>query len=333
VTKSLKPPPFDPELKCLLAKLEGVIPSTRTPEMIPSMRNAPSLPIAELIAGRPITHTERRIAGPEAGSDLTISVFAREDHKAGGPGIYFIHGGGMISGNRFLGISVVLNWVDVLDAVAISVDYRLAPEHPDPTPLRDSYAGLTWMADHAHELGFDPKRLVIAGSSAGGGLAAGITLMIRDNGGPSLAAQMLIYPMIDDRNETISSHQIDGIGVWDRGSNDTGWNAYLGDRRKTEQVSIYAAPARATDLSNLPPAFIDVGSADVLRDEGVAYASKIWAAGGVAELHVWPGGYHGFDLLFPNAVLSRAMIETRTSWLRRVLGVPDPAAFAPTGSR
>lgn len=126
--------------------------------------------------------------------------------------------------------------------------------------------------------------------------------------------------MLDDRNETVSSHQIDGIGVWDRVSNDTGWNALLGDRRQTDAVSIYAAPARATDLSNLPATFIDVGSAEVFRDECVDYASTIWDHGGSAELHVWPGGFHGFDSLVPQAALSIQVRSARVEWLRRILG-------------
>lgn len=204
-----------------------------------------------------------------------------------------------------------------LDAVFVSVEYRLAPEHPDPAPVEDCYASLVWAA----ELGFDPTKLVISGGSAGGGLAAGTSLLARDRGGPPLAAQVLIYPMIDDRNETVSSHQIDGTGVWDRGSNDTGWDALLGDRRKTDQVSIYAAPARATDLSNLPPTFIDVGTSEVFRDEDVAYASAIWASGGHCELHVWTGGFHGYDSMAPFAALSIATQDARLNWLRRTLGI------------
>ena len=151
-----------------------------------------------------------------------------------------------------------------------------------------------------------------------------MTLKVRDEGGPELAAQVLIYPMLDDRNQTISSYQFDGFGRWDRGSNDTGWDAYLGDRRKTDRVPIYAAPARATDLSRLPPTFIDVGSAEVFRDEDVAYASQIWADGGNCELHVWPGGFHAFDMAAPDAKLSQAMMEARIKWLRRTLCEPEP---------
>ncbi|MCU1689624.1 MAG: alpha/beta hydrolase [Jatrophihabitantaceae bacterium] len=328
-------PPFDPELQVVLTELGELMPATLTPEMIPLLRAAPQPTPEELIGERPIVHSEQTIPGPEGAPDLIISIFARNDHKAGGLGIYHTHGGGMIIGTRFSGIATILEWVDVLDAVAVSVEYRLAPEHPDPAPIEDSYAGLLWTAAHAEELGFDPAKLIIGGGSAGGGLAAGLALMARDKGGPALAAQVLIYPMLDDRNETVSSHQIDGSGVWDRGSNDTGWNAYLGDRRKTGDVTIYAAPARATDLSNLPPAFIDVGSAEVFRDEDVAYASKIWADGGIAELHVWPGGFHAFDQLAPQAALSVAMSEARIAWLRRTLGMktalhtPQPGPSAP----
>jgi acetyl esterase/lipase len=316
----LKAPPFDPELAEVLAGLADVLPPTVTPDMIPAMRQASiTPPIEEVIAGRPITYSDRTISSPEG--DLTVAVFARTDHRAGGPGIFHTHGGGMIIGDRFDGIGTILDWVHEFDAVAVSVEYRLAPEHPDPAPIVDCYAGLEWTAAHVAELGFDPDRLIIAGASAGGGLAAGVALKARDEHGPRLAAQVLIYPMLDDRNQTVSSQQINGMGVWDRGSNDTGWDAYLGDRRKTDQVSIYAAPARATDLSALPPTFIDVGTTEVFRDEVVAYASQIWAAGGVCELHVWGGGFHGFDLFAPQAQLSQAMIETRTKWVRRTLGL------------
>jgi acetyl esterase/lipase len=314
-------PPFDPELAAVLAVLADQLPPTLNAEMIVPMRSAMiTPPIEEILAGRTITFEDRTIPGAEGDPDIVVSIFARLDHKAGGPGIYHTHGGGMIIGDRFTGIEGILEWVELFDAVAVSVEYRLAPEDPDPALIDDCYAGLVWMADHADELGFDPARLIIAGASAGGGLCAGTALMARDKGGPELAGQVIIYGMLDDRNETVSSHQIDGIGVWDRGSNDTGWDAYLGDRRKTDAVSIYAAPSRATDLSGLPPAYIDCGSAEVFRDEDVAYASTIWACGGVAELHVWPGGFHGFDMMAPHAAVAIAMRQTRTAWVARILG-------------
>ena len=312
-------PPYDAELEAALAVIQEQMPATITPEMISAMRAAPvTAPIEEVLEGRNISHREVRIPGYE-GADITLSIFARNDHDAAGPGIYHTHGGGMIIGDRFTGIEVPLEWVERFDAVCVSVEYRLAPEFPDPYLVEDCYAGLVWTAGHAGELGIDPSHLIIGGGSAGGGLAAGTTLLARDRQGPRLSGQVLIYPMLDDRNQTVSANQFAGIGVWDRGSNQTGWAACLGERCGTDDVSIYAAPARATDLSGLPPTFIDVASAEVFRDEAVAYASQIWADGGVAELHVWPGGFQGFDLFAPHAQIAQAAIRTRTDWVARHL--------------
>lgn len=313
-------PPFDPELAEVLTVLAEQLPPSITPEMIEPMRAASvTPPIADILAARPdITHREETVPGYQ-GADLVVSIFSTRARTHPGPGFFHTHGGGMIIGDRFTGVEVVLDWVERFQGVCVSVEYRLAPEFPDPYPVEDCYAALLWTAEHAAELGVDPDRLIIVGASAGGGLAAGTTLLARDRQGPALAGQVLIYPMLDDRNDTVSAHQIDGVGVWDRTSNATGWSALLGERRGTADVSIYAAPARATDLAGLPPAFVDVGTAEVFRDEDVAYASTIWASGGVAELHVWPGGFHGFDLMAPQAVLSRAMTAARTAWLTRLL--------------
>jgi acetyl esterase/lipase len=235
------------------------------------------------------------------------------------PGIFYTHGGGVIAGNRFLGIGTVLDWVEEHGAICIAVEYRLPPEHPDPAPLEDCFTALNWVQIHMQELGINPCQLIIAGSSAGGGLAAGTALMSRDRGGPQLCAQILICPMLDDRDETISTHQYIGEGSWSRGSNITGWTSLLGNRRATDDVSMYAAPSRATDLSGLPPTFIDVGNVEVFRDEAVNYASMLWKSGIPTELHVWAGGFHGFDLLVPNAEVSIIAKETRSNWVRRVL--------------
>jgi acetyl esterase/lipase len=177
------------------------------------------------------------------------------------------------------------------------------------------------MAGAAHELGIDPGRILVSGASAGGGLSAGVALLARDRGGPPLAGQLLNAPMIDDRNDSVSSRQYDGIGAWDRNNNDTGWNALLGDRRFTASVSPYAAPARATDLSGLPPAFIEVGAAEVFRTEAVDYASRIWAAGGQAELHVWAGAFHGFAGFAADTEVGAAANAVRSGWIRRVLAL------------
>ncbi|MDX3574884.1 alpha/beta hydrolase, partial [Streptomyces sp. ID05-47C] len=240
------------------------------------------------------------------------------DHRPR-PVVYHVHGGGMVLGTNRVGVDQILDWARELDMVVVSVEYRLAPEHPYPAPVDDVYAGLLWTAEHAKELGADPERIVIAGASAGGGLTAALALLLRDRGGPRPLGQVLLCPMLDDRNDTPSSHQMAGLGVWDRTANETGWTALLGEVRGGPDVSPYAAPARAEDLSGLPPAFLDVGSAETFRDEVVAYASRIWQAGGVAELHVWPGGFHGFDGFAPQAAVSRAARTAQLEWLRRLL--------------
>jgi acetyl esterase/lipase len=214
---------------------------------------------------------------------------------------------------------MLVEWVLEYGAVAAAVDYRLASEFPDPVPLEDCYAGLGWFAGRAEVFGFDPRRVLIGGPSAGGGLSIGTSLLARDRGGPMPAAMLLMWPMLDDRNETVSALQIDGVGIWDRTSNETGWTALLGDRRGTADVSIYAAPARATDLAGLPPAYIEAGSAEVFRDEAVALASRIWEVGGSAELHIWAGGFHGFQTIVPTAAVSQRAVQARESWVRRVL--------------
>ena len=314
------PPPFDPELDVVLKGLADKVPPTITPEMIGRFRALPPDPtVGGLVDRIGALHEERTIAG-HAGADIAVSIFRAGQNRAPGPGILYLHGGGMIFGNRFGGVQAYLPFIASHGAVVVAVDYRLAPEHPDPAPVEDCFAALTWMDANAVELGIDPRRLIVAGQSAGAGLAAGVCLLARERGAPALAAQVLVSPMLDDRDDTVSAHQIDGIGVWDRESNLTGWTALLGDRRGGVDVPATAAPARADDLAGLPAAYISVGSAEVFRDEAVAFASRMWACGGSAELHVWPGGFHGFENFAPGARITAAATAARDAWLTRILG-------------
>jgi len=225
-----------------------------------------------------------------------------------------------VMGTNRTGADEMARWADEVGAVAVSVEYRLAPEHPHPAPVEDCYAGLVWTAQHAEELGIDPARLVIAGGSAGGGLAAGTALMARDRGGPALTHQILMCPMLDDRGITPSSQELDGEGVWDRTDNLVGWTALLGDACAGPDVSPYAAPARAGDLTGLPATFIDVGSAETFRDEAIDYAARLSRAGVPVEFHLWPGGFHGFDMIAPQSALAQASRATRLGYVRRALG-------------
>ncbi|MER6466067.1 alpha/beta hydrolase [Streptomyces sp. NPDC001228] len=318
------PPPFDPELAAALELVREVVSPMLTPEDIETVRRSEGLrQLAEtdLSLDGAFEVTDRAVPGPAGAPEISLLVCRPTAPPVPGPlpVIYHVHGGGMVLGTNRVGVDAPLAWARELGAVVVSVEYRLAPEHPHPAPVEDVYAGLLWTAEHAREVGGDPERIVIAGASAGGGLTAALALLLRDRQGPPVIGQMLMCPMLDDRNDTPSGHQMKGLGVWDRTANETGWTALLGEARGGPAVSPYAAPARATDLSGLPPAFLDVGSAETFRDETVAYASRIWQAGGVAELHVWPGGFHGFDGFAPQAALSRSAREAHLDWLRRLL--------------
>ncbi|GIF20005.1 acetyl esterase/lipase [Actinoplanes tereljensis] len=314
------PPPFDPELAAALGVIQEMLPPF-TLDSLAEARGGGAVAgptDVQLRRDGAFTVAERVVPGLGGDPDITLLI-CTPTAAAGTLGcIYHTHGGGMVLGDRRIGVEALLPWAEQFGLVIVSVEYRLAPETPHPGPIDDCWAGLLWTAAHADELGFDPDRLIVAGGSAGGGLAAALALRARDEGGPALLGQMLMCPMLDDRNDTPSAVQMDGLGVWDRQANLMGWSALLGDRRGGPEVSPYAAPARADDLSGLPPAFIDVGSAETFRDEDVAYATRIWQAGGRAELHVWPGGFHGFDMMAPAAALSRDAQDARVRWLNRL---------------
>ncbi|MEU9332916.1 alpha/beta hydrolase [Streptomyces sp. NPDC048290] len=317
---SLARPPYDPELRAYLES--GDIPALDiTVDRIADLRAEMaqmSPPLADIVAQAGLEHTELSVPGPEGAPDVTLSVVRRPGASGAAPCVYFIHGGGMIVGDRSTGAAAFPEWIERFGVTVVSVEYRLAPEHPHPAPVEDCYAGLVWVAKHAAEIGVDPERVLLAGGSAGGGLAAAVALLCRDRGGPRLVGQLLNCPMLDDRDQTVSSRQYEDALVWNRQHNVVGWTALLGAAKGIDGVSPYAAPARATDLSGLPPAFIDTGSAEVFRDEDVDYASRIWAAGGQAELHVWAGGFHGFGMI-REATLSRAADDAVHNWMGRVL--------------
>jgi acetyl esterase/lipase len=316
------PPPFDPELVPALESLAQVMPPAIFPEMLPGLRDFMTSGGAtddDIRRGGAVEFEERQVPGPAGAPDISLLICRRAASTGPRPAVYFTHGGGMVLGDNRNLIGEMLDWVQHLGIVLVSVEYRLAPEHPFPAGLEDVYAGFRWTMAHADDLGVDPRRVVVSGPSAGGGLTAAMSLLARDLDGPVAAGQLLVCPMLDDRNDSVSARQMTGLGAWDRTSNNTGWTALLGEQRGGPEVSAYAAPARAEDLSGLPPLFIDVGSAETFRDEVVAYATRYWQAGGVAELHVWPGGFHGFDALAPEAELSRRARAARVDWLRRTL--------------
>lgn len=318
------PPPFDPELKTALPDILQKLPIPLTASSIGKSREltaAGSLTDEEIRRNGAFSLEERSIPGSDETSEISIIICKPTATSGPYPIIYNIHGGGMVAGNnRTAELAGELKRAEILQLGVVSVNYRLAPEHPYPIPVEDCYRGLIWLAENAKSLNLDPDQIIISGNSAGGGLAAGVALLARERGGPKLIAQMLQCPMLDDRCNSFSSKQMKGVGLWDTTSNITGWNALLGNKRRgSKDVSCFAAPARATDLSKLPPAFIDVGVVEALRDDAFYYANRIWQAGGEAELHVWDGAFHSFDQWVPEAIVSKTADAVRISWMRRLL--------------
>jgi acetyl esterase/lipase len=249
--------------------------------------------------------------------DHTISSYDRDPISArwyepsrdgtAGPAVLYLHGGGMIMGSVAGYDRLVAGYVADSGVPFLSVDYRVAPEHPHPAPVEDAYAGLAWLLEHADELGVDPTRVAVMGDSGGGGLAAGVALLARDRG-LALARQVLVYPMLDDRT-TVPDPGLAPFAAWSYDDNYTGWHALLGDSVGGPDVPAAAAPARADDLSGLPPTYVDTGDLDIFRDECIEYARRIAAAGTQVELHVHPGCPHGFDRIPGLPVGQRAFAD------------------------
>ena len=230
-----------------------------------------------------------------------------------------IHGGGYIIGSARDDLNVIA-FAEHVGCTVVSVEYRLAPEATYKESVADCFAGLNWLVDNAAALGVDTGRVAIGGASAGGGLTAGLALYNRDNNGPELAFQLLIYPMLDDTHETPSGYEITHPTVWNRHVSLKAWKMYLGDEYGTDAVSPYAAAARASDLSGLPPAYVTVGMLDLFRDEDIVYAQRLMAAGVPTELEVYAGMCHGAEMLVPTAAVSQRMQQGYLNALKRAIG-------------
>jgi acetyl esterase/lipase len=312
---------LDPELRVVVEKL----PTDRPLDLsqIPAARIKMNKMVTALLAGMPavegVKSQDQFAPGSQGDPAVRVRVYQPNDQSGKLPALYWIHGGGYVMGDIDQDDRLMKQLVKRIGCVAVSVDYRLAPEHPFPAPVEDCYAGLKWLFAQAGELGVDPSRIAIGGASGGGGLCAGLALMTRDRGEVRPAFQLLIYPMIDDRNATPASHAITDPRMWNRESNRLGWKAYLGRDGGGTGVSPYAAASRATDLTNLPPAYIPVGALDLFVDENIEYAQRLIQAGVPTELHVYPGAFHGFDLFAPSATVSKQFKADRDNALKRAL--------------
>ena len=309
------------------------------PELTPVLEFMPPLGIEDPVAARAkfseliammsadldtsgVLVDERQVPGPEGAPDVSIRVYRPESQgEESVSGLLFIHGGGFVIGSLDSEHGSCLALCRDLGIVIVSVDYRLAPEHPYPAGLEDCYAALEWFHDEAGALGVDGARIGVYGQSAGGGLSAGLALLCRDRQGPSLCFQYLGIPELDDRLDTPSMQAFTDTPMWARPSAILSWDYYLGEHyeRGAADVPVYAAPARASDLVGLPPAYISTMEFDPLRDEGLLYGLKLLQAGVSTEIHSFPRTFHGSSLVASAEVSQRAYADT-LAVLRRGLG-------------
>jgi acetyl esterase/lipase len=248
-------------------------------------------------------------------SGVGVRLFRPEGASGPGPALLWIHGGGYVIGSAAQDDQLCRRFARELGATVASVEYRLAPDHPYPAPLEDCYSALKWLTRLP---AVDPARVAIGGASAGGGLAAALALLTRDRGEIALTAQLLVYPMLDDR--TVDRKDLDNPGhrLWNQSSNKFGWSAYLGDADRE-----VAVPARRTDLAGLPPAWLGVGTLDLFHDEDLVYAERLKAAGVPCQVEVVQGAFHGFDGIVPKAEVSRSFFDSQCATLREAF---TPAA-------
>jgi acetyl esterase/lipase len=277
-----------------------------------SLSQAPSTPN--------IIHRSHQVPTQDGTTTLTITEFRPKTILTTttttnpSPAIYHLHGGGMILGSVAAFTPSISALAETSGLPIFSLDYRLAPEHPHPTPVNDCYTGLAWLSANASALGIDNSRIVVLGESAGGGLAAGVVLMARDRGfSPPVAFQMLIYPMLDDRNLQPRAG-VEAFTKWRSEDSRTGWGALLGDAAgRDEEVEghEYAAPARVKIVAGLPPTYIDVGGLDYFVSESVEYAARLLGAGIEVELHVYPGLPHDFEWIGEGARIVKSALDNR----------------------
>jgi acetyl esterase/lipase len=300
---------LDPQL---LPAIEAFPPLVLSRESLSAMRAVRAVPADGLSDA--VARTDHVVPGDP---EVVVRVHRQVGATTASPCVYSMHGGGYVVGTYAMDDPRFDRWCPLFDIVGVSVEYRLAPETPYPGPLDDCYRGLKWVYDHADELGVDRGCIGVHGVSAGGGLAAALALLARDRGEVPLAFQLLDCPMIDDRQVTHSS-RLDGLAVWSKEANEFGWRAYLGERYGTDDVPYLAAPARATDLRGLPPAFVSVGTVDGFRDEDIDYAVRLNQAGVPTELHVYPGAPHGYQIA-PDSSVARQGRRDAEEWLARQL--------------
>jgi triacylglycerol lipase len=305
----------DPELLPMLELPDNVL----TAETLPEIRANPMFSGADV---PPPPFPVREVFAPvQGGPDVRLLVMDPPSPARRRGAILYIHGGGMVVGSADSSLADKPQLALEHDCVIVSVDYRLAPETPFPGPQEDGYGALLWLAANASELGVDPRRIVAMGGSAGGGLAASLALMSRDRGGPDLAGQVLIYPMLDWRtggSDDPYRNRHTGEFIWTREKNQFGWNALRGDYTPSGNRKAWFSPALADDLSGLAPAYISTGALDLFLDEDLDYARRLIDCGVPTELHVYPGAIHAFEMVPETGLAGQAAMDLKRG-LERLL--------------
>ncbi|MDQ0946789.1 acetyl esterase/lipase [Streptomyces phaeochromogenes] len=312
---------LDPEIAEALAPMAGAMADATPPAVgdIAARRAMWEPIIGAAGTAQPIpsdVKTREHHAMADDGTHVRMRWYVKDGAKPG-PGVVFLHGGGYIFGHIDLFDGPVSRYVSVSGVPMLSVEYRRAPEHPFPTPLEDAYTALRWLHEHAAELGVDANRIGVMGDSAGGGMAAALTILARERGGPQIARQILLMPMLDDRTTTPDPH-IASYALWSYDDSLTAWPALLGEAAGGPDVPATAAPARLGDATGLPPAYIEVGQLDVFRDEDTAYATKLSRAGVPVEFHLHPGAPHEFDSIAFDSDVARRAIADRIRVLKSI---------------
>lgn len=259
------------------------------------------------------------ITGPD-GTSLTLRIYADDTTLGPRGALLFFHGGAFVFGDLESEHNRCRSLAKGSGCVIVSVDYRLAPENPFPAALDDAMMALSWLFEHSASLDVDPARIGVGGASAGGAIASLTALRVRDDRGPRLRAQFLIYPAVDDRANAGSIEQYARSEPWDGERTRKMWPLYLGD--KSTARSNYVSPARSHELVGLPVTYMLVAEEDPLRDEALEYARRLLNAGVSVELRLFAGTYHGFDVVAPNARLSTLALEEQHDFVRRALGTP-----------
>lgn len=263
---------------------------------------------------------DRQVPSHEAGVDVPIRIYRPEDASAPLPVLIWMHPGGYVIGSIAMDDIMMRQLAKDIGCAVVSINYRLAPEHPYPAALEDCYGVLQWVGGNAGAIGVDPSRIAVGGASAGGGLAAGLALLARDRDGVRPIFQLLIYPAIDDSNIEPAGDTVPENLFWSRENTRIGWNAYLAGGEASADVPEYAAVSRAPDLKRLPDAFIGVGTADMFLLEDIDYAERLCAAGVHVDLKIYPGAFHAFDAFAPMARVAQQCVADRNEALRRAFG-------------